>query len=1333
MKKGFVFGLVLLAVGSVWAADVDVLYDRLKADLISTATQNPDDLLAVPGLLASMNPDGSWSDIDYASDLLSNWPPYYHLVRLKEIARAYHVSTNAVYQDSAVLNQIISGLNYWYQVAPKSDNWWYGGIGKQLSLGPICILLRDELPSEMVDQIVVDLHVSSPGFGATGLNLVDHSKKFIWAGAITGTESDVLLGRNAVASSIVCAGGQLEGIKPDGSFWQHGSMLATLSYGMGWFESVGHYAAMFKDLPYEFSLQQIDILSAYSLGGMQWATRGGYGDHAAQGRSITRPHSTDISQVLVAGCESMMIADPGRAALYQNFKSNVEGTLGGNANGNRHYWLSDFNVHRRSGYMAGLKIASLRTKIPESVNGENKHGFYQGVGSMTLLVDGDEYFDIYPVWDWGLYPGTTTRHRTPDEPGNRTGLTGFAGGASDETYGAVGYDMSWDGVTGKKAWFFFDEEFVALGNSLSSSAAEDICTTLNQCNRDGNVLVEYGAGSGSVNGDGTHTLTNPKWVYHDKVGYIFPLNGSATLKLTEQSGSWYEINNNYSSDTVSNDVFSLYLNHGVAPSGGSYEYIVMPDSTPSEVQASVAADEIDIVQNTSSIQAVYHNGLSRGEIVFYQAGSVTIRPGFTVAVDQPCILLINESDPFDIEITASNPKNTVLSLMVDTLIDGDAATTIFHFTGAMYVGSSFTQQPGEETIDLYPMITTTMLTITEPDVPYADTVSMSGGNAPFVWSIIDGTLPSGLTLGATNGVISGTPVSAGNYSFTVQVADNDGDIDQKELSLLVEIPPNGNQVLNGSFEDGGTAPLFWNMGSTAQGTTNDAVHGISSLVITQPSSPASQSISTKIGTIYNLSVWINAAGLAGGSCVFDTGDKYDGTCQFVIDNVSDANGWKLFSGSFIATDTVVNLRIFSVNASTAGTIYFDNILLVPVDTNEAPQFISTPAASVLEGDVYSYTVVATDADGDILTVSAPVMPAWLTFTNNVLSGMPSASDLGQHDVMLSVSDEWNNINQVFTIQVTSTSSVMTAGIIGSFTTGGAAQTWNLTEMGQADWAYWDTGFSPAPGAPTNKKNGGAMIGSMAATADGEAVRGSTVSFTTADFTFTDGTSISSGAADNLSGLFNSTLANGKGLSLGIDLPTTDMYRLYIWTSAYNCTGQMTISLNGVTDYVHAKANINSKPSWLYMVDVKAHNAGDDVTIQYLTTASVGGSPHAIISAVAVSAVSRYDAWASSNGIIGDSTDDDDLDGLNNFCEYAIYGKPTLTQSGSTFYYVHKQRTDDPNLSVELQTTTNLVSGSWTNTGYSILGTNVTGETYNEVTNRIPADRPQSYIRLKIIN
>jgi hypothetical protein len=50
-------------------------------------------------------------------------------------------------------------------------------------------------------------------------------------------------------------------------------------------------------------------------------------------------------------------------------------------------------------------------------------------------------------------------------------------------------------------------------------------------------------------------------------------------------------------------------------------------------------------------------------------------------------------------------------------------------------------------------------------------LSVSGGKAPYVWSVASGSLPAGLSLEATTGVLSGTPSAAGTSVFTVRVTD----------------------------------------------------------------------------------------------------------------------------------------------------------------------------------------------------------------------------------------------------------------------------------------------------------------------------------------------------------------------------------------------------------------------------------------------------------------------------------------------------------------------------------------------------------------------------------
>ena len=49
-----------------------------------------------------------------------------------------------------------------------------------------------------------------------------------------------------------------------------------------------------------------------------------------------------------------------------------------------------------------------------------------------------------------------------------------------------------------------------------------------------------------------------------------------------------------------------------------------------------------------------------------------------------------------------------------------------------------------------------------------------GGQPPYSWSIASGTLPPGLSLNATTGVVSGMAGGTGTYDFSIQVADSTG-------------------------------------------------------------------------------------------------------------------------------------------------------------------------------------------------------------------------------------------------------------------------------------------------------------------------------------------------------------------------------------------------------------------------------------------------------------------------------------------------------------------------------------------------------------------------------
>lgn len=94
--------------------------------------------------------------------------------------------------------------------------------------------------------------------------------------------------------------------------------------------------------------------------------------------------------------------------------------------------------------------------------------------------------------------------------------------------------------------------------------------------------------------------------------------------------------------------------------------------------------------------------------------------------------------------------------------------------------------------------------------------------------------------------------------------------------------------------------------------------------------------------------------------------------------------------------------------------------------NSAPTFTSTPVTVAVQDTLYTYNVTADDPDllvGDTLSITAETLPAWLTLTDNgdgtaVLSGTPAKEDVGDHTVLLKVTDSGGLFDtQTFTITV----------------------------------------------------------------------------------------------------------------------------------------------------------------------------------------------------------------------------------------------------------------------------------------------------------------------------
>jgi hypothetical protein len=90
-------------------------------------------------------------------------------------------------------------------------------------------------------------------------------------------------------------------------------------------------------------------------------------------------------------------------------------------------------------------------------------------------------------------------------------------------------------------------------------------------------------------------------------------------------------------------------------------------------------------------------------------------------------------------------------------------------------------------------------------VPYAQTLTATGGTGSYTWALAGGALPAGMTLDA-NGVLSGVPSLAGTFAFTAIVADSADPTRTASgaFAVIVAPPPNVAPTVSLSSPLGGS-------------------------------------------------------------------------------------------------------------------------------------------------------------------------------------------------------------------------------------------------------------------------------------------------------------------------------------------------------------------------------------------------------------------------------------------------------------------------------------------------------------------------------------------------
>lgn len=645
--------------------------------------------------------------------------------RLYTMALAYATTGSALYEDSQLESDIVAALDYMYATryhetvtttASGTSNWWDWQIGIPMQLNDTAVLMYDSLSPAQITNYMNAVERFSPTVTLTGANRS-------WKAIVVGVRGILVKDGAKIAaardglSSIFNYTVSGDGFYRDGSFIQHGNIPYTGGYGLSLLLAVSDLMGMLHGSSWQVTDPNHSNVWDWVYNTYQPLMYKGAMMDMVRGREISRNYSQDHD----AGHTAMQgilllsgIAPPAQAADFKQmlkgwimsdtFKSYYSSApipsivLAKSISGDpliepaeelgvyKQFPAMDRAVQHRPGYSIGLAMYSKRISSFEAINSENAKAWYTSAG-MTSLYNSDlgQYSnDFWPTVDNYRLPGTTVLSQTPSS--SHTSANTWTGGTGIQNlYGSSGMDLQYADHTlgARKSWFMFDDEIVSLGAGITSTdniAVETIVENRKLNTAGSNTLTVNDEVQPSALG-WSDTLDQVDWAHLSgstagaDTGYYFPQHVSLTAKREARTGNWKQINPRpvTPSTPITRNYMTLWLNHGVNPGGGEYQYVLLPGKTAAQVAAYAAAPDIEVLTNTSSVQAVKETKLGIIGANFWEDGASSVD---LITVNKKASVMTREAEEGTLELSVSDPTqlNTgVIEVELDRSASGYTA------------------------------------------------------------------------------------------------------------------------------------------------------------------------------------------------------------------------------------------------------------------------------------------------------------------------------------------------------------------------------------------------------------------------------------------------------------------------------------------------------------------------------------------------------------------------------------------------------------------------------------------------------------------------------------
>lgn len=640
------------------ARELELIADRIVDEIKSRISL---DDAKVESYMKQLTPEGGFPDVRYKATDRTLWDPLKHLDRMLEMGLSYVSAESKFHADPLLKRRLDEMLAFWQMQQPRSNNWYQNEIAEPQRMGRYLLLMQrcgaEPIPGTLLDQSIERLRIrgGDPAKQA-GANRVDVALHWLYRACLTEDPELLRTATDYIYSPVAYTRGA-EGLQLDNSYTQHGRQLYIGQYGDAFLDGVTKASCHTVGTSVALSGEKLEILSRFVRDTYLGTIRGSDMAFNVIGRSSTRPDAVKKSHAATELMKRMILLDPAHAAEYREAIARLTGKKPAGYRiqpRSRYYYNSNYSIHIRPEYTMDLRFVSQRTvKNEQGIgNREAYKQYFLSDGATGIQVDGDEYENIFPVWDYTLIPGVTCPEvkRIPVDRSYITyGQTDIAGAVTDGLYNvsAYGYLDNRYGIatSARKAWFFFDREILCLGSGIRSRSEEKIRTTVNQCALDGSIHISANGQQRCVKRGRYLFPQSPEWILHDQVGYFFLQDNPVELEAADKTANWKEINGNYDK-TVRRGVFTLSVNHGVRPSDQRYAYLIVPDlKTPGKARR-YDTDKIEILMNTDSIQAVYHKELHILGVIFYRPGTFD-RHGVRLRADAPSVFMLKQAESPD--------------------------------------------------------------------------------------------------------------------------------------------------------------------------------------------------------------------------------------------------------------------------------------------------------------------------------------------------------------------------------------------------------------------------------------------------------------------------------------------------------------------------------------------------------------------------------------------------------------------------------------------------------------------------------------------------------------